>query len=371
MILDQVAISGSALAKERVLLDWLARQRSVLIGYSGGVDSAYLASCALEALGREHVLAVVGRSASLPAEQWRAARETAEVIGVTVEEVDTEEMADPRYAANPSNRCYFCKTELWGRLAPVARARGFAVVVDGTNASDLGGHRPGMAAAREQGVMSPLADAGLTKDEIRTLSRGRGLPTWSQPSAPCLASRIPYGTAVTPERLRAVERSEEALRASGITGDLRVRHHGPLARIEIAAELLDVWLAPEWLRRLASAARAGGFARVAVDLRGFRTGGLLKLERRDAGSSGATAGAPPVYLAVGDREDSSMSPALLLRGELARLGLDCEVRTEGEVVVLTTGAPERLTDPAVRENALAAADALGVRSLALELRDAT
>lgn len=371
MITDQLAIPGSALAKERTLLEWLAGQQSVLIGYSGGVDSAYLASCALEALGSENVLAVIGRSASLPAEQWRAARETAEAIGVPVVEVDTEELADPRYAANPSNRCYFCKTELWGRLAPLAHARGYAVVVDGTNASDLRGHRPGMAAAREQGVVSPLADAGLTKDEIRALSRGRGLPTWSQPSAPCLASRIPYGTAVTPERLSAVERSEAALRASGITGDLRVRHHGALARIEMAADQLDVWLAPDGMRRLTSAARDGGFDRVAVDVRGFRSGGLLKLGRRDAGGGGVPAATHPADTAAGDREDPAQSPFLLLRAELSRLGLDCEIRPEGEVVVLSTAAPERLSDPAVRQAALAVAEALGVRSLAVELRDAT
>ena len=371
MILDQVAVPQAALDKERVLLEWLASQGSALIGYSGGVDSAYLAACALEALGSDRVLAVIGRSDSLPAEQWRAARATAEAIGVPVEEIDTEELADPRYAANPSNRCYFCKTELWGRLAPVARARGFAVVVDGTNASDVGGHRPGMAAAREHGVRSPLADAGLTKDEIRALSRARGLPTWSQPSAPCLASRIPYGTQVTPERLRAVERSEAALRASGITGDLRVRHHGALARIEMDPDQLDAWLTPDQLRRLTSAARAGGFARAALDVRGFRSGGLLKLGKRDGGSGGRLPVAAPADTAVEDHGNPPGSPPLSLRGELERLGIECEVRSEGAVVVLRTGAPERFADPGVRQAALAVAETLGVRSLALELRDAT
>jgi uncharacterized protein len=268
------APSSAALAKERTLLNWLRDRESVLVGYSGGVDSVYLAACAIEALGADRVLAVIGRSASLPAEQWKAARATADAIGVPVEELETDELSDPRYASNPSNRCYFCKTELWSRLTPVARQRGFAVVVDGTNASDLGGHRPGALAAREHEVESPLSIVGLTKDEIRTLSRARGLPTWSQPSAPCLASRIPYGTAVTPERLRAVERAEVAVRALGVGGDLRVRHHGLLARIELAPDDVATWLEPAALAHLTRAVQGAGFARVAVDVRGFRSGAL-------------------------------------------------------------------------------------------------
>jgi uncharacterized protein len=284
-MLDITSASPAALAKESALLDWLAARGSVLVGYSGGVDSAYLAACAVEALGASRVLAVIGRSASLPEAQWTAARQTAERIGVPVEEIDTDELADPRYASNPSNRCYFCKTELWSRLAPVARERGLAVVVDGTNASDLGGHRPGAAAAREHGVASPLAEVGLTKNEIRALSRARGLPTWAQPSAPCLASRIPSGTAVTPQRLRAVEGAEAAIRALGVTGDLRVRHHGPLARIELPPDEVDAWLAPETLGALTRAVRTAGFTRVAVDASGFRSGALNVLAGIRAGGA--------------------------------------------------------------------------------------
>jgi uncharacterized protein len=187
--------------------------------------------------------------------------------------VDTREQDDPRYAANPTDRCYFCKAELWARLVPLARERGMTIV-DGTNADDLADHRPGARAAAEHGVRSPLADAGLTKADIRARSAARGLPTASQPSSPCLASRLPYGTAVTPERLRAVERAEAALRALGVRGDLRVRYHGDLARVELAAAELDAWLAPPRLAGLRAAVRAAGFARVAVDLRGFRSGSL-------------------------------------------------------------------------------------------------
>ena len=268
--------SGIALAleKESRLLAWLAEQPSVLVGFSGGVDSAYLACAALDALGPSRVLAVIGRSASYPMEQWAAARDVAARVGLTVLETDTHEMDDARYAANPSNRCYFCKTELWSVLGRIARERGIATIVDGTNADDLSDWRPGALAAREHAVRSPLADASLTKAEIRVLSERRGLPTWSQPSSPCLSSRLPYGTPVTVERLAQVERAERALRALGITGDLRVRHHEDLARVELSPALLAQWLAPERMRALHDAVRGAGFARVAVSLRGFRSGSL-------------------------------------------------------------------------------------------------
>ena len=260
-------------ARERALGAWLRDAGRVLVGYSGGVDSAYLATVAVRSLGPASVLAVIGRSASYPAEQWRVARAVAEWVGIPVLELDTRELDDPRYVANPSDRCYFCKSELWTRLAPLAEPRGM-VVVDGTNADDVQDWRPGARAAREQGVRSPLAELGFTKAEIRALSARLGLPTWAQPSAPCLASRIPYGTSVTPDRLRRVEAAEAALRALGIAGDLRVRDQGATARVELAPAELDRWLGRDAAARLRTAVAAAGFDRVVLDLRGFRSGSL-------------------------------------------------------------------------------------------------
>lgn len=252
----------------------LSQLGSVLLGYSGGVDSALLAVVARRALGPERFLAVIGRSASYPAAQYATATALARQFDLPLLELDTAELEDPDYRANGTDRCYFCKRELWSKLIPVARERGLAVVVDGTNADDLGGHRPGMLAAAEREVESPLAIVGMTKAEIRERSRARGMPTWSQPSAPCLSSRLPYGTRVTLERLAMVERAEEALRQLGVVGDLRVRHHGELARVELPRESIAEWLASGRLRELTGTVRSAGFARVAVDLAGFRSGSL-------------------------------------------------------------------------------------------------
>jgi uncharacterized protein len=264
----------SVLAKERSLVAWCRAQGSLLLGFSGGVDSAYLACVAKDAVGEGNLLAVIGRSASYPAEQWRRAREVADRFGIPVLEVDTDELNDPRYAENPTNRCYFCKTELWSRLEPIAAERGMAVIVDGTNADDLGDHRPGAKAAQERGVASPLATLGFTKAEIRALSARRGIPTWDQPSSPCLASRLPYGTAVTNERLRRIERAEAALRALGVEGNLRVRDFGALARVEMDRERLAAWSSGVARERLEVAVREAGFDEVEVDPRGFRSGAL-------------------------------------------------------------------------------------------------
>ena len=273
------ALDPAVAEKETRLIAWFRAHGSALIGFSGGVDSAYLACVALEAIGAQRMLAVIGRSASYPQEQWARAREVADRFGIPVFELDTDEMNDPRYAANPINRCYFCKTELWGKLVPVARSRALAVVADGTNVDDLADYRPGAQAARELGVRSPLAELGFTKDDIRALSRVRDIPTWAQPSSPCLSSRLPYGMEVTPLRLRKVEQAERALRELGVTGNLRVRFHDATARLEMDVDQLDHWIAPS--RRLAvrDAVLAAGFARVELDLSGFRSGSLNALVR--------------------------------------------------------------------------------------------
>jgi uncharacterized protein len=258
-------------SKRQRLVHVLRECGSVVVGYSGGVDSVFLARVAVDVLGAENVLAVTGKSDSIAGWMEDTAREVAGRFGIPWLELETHEMEDPRYAANPSNRCYFCKSELWTRLADVARGRGLNTVLDGSNADDVGDHRPGAVAATENAVRSPLLEAGLTKAEIREWSRELGLPTWDQPAAPCLASRIPYGIAVTPERLRQVEQAELGLRALGFR-DFRVRHHDGLARLEVhPAEIARV---AEHRREIERAVRAAGFRRVLIDLQGYRRGSL-------------------------------------------------------------------------------------------------
>lgn len=264
----------SAVAKEQALIRWLTERRRVAIGFSGGVDSAYLAAVALETLGVDHTLALIGRSESLAGSEEDHAVVVARAIGMNALQVDTRELDDPRYAANPSNRCYFCKSVLWHTLLPLARARGYATLVDGTNADDLNDYRPGGRAADEQGVESPLAITGLTKQEIRERTRDRGWPWWDRPASPCLASRLPYGTAVTRERLAQVEAAESALRALGVTGNLRVRHHGEHARVELDRDQIDHWGTGDMLHRLTAAVVAAGYTSAELDPRGFRSGSL-------------------------------------------------------------------------------------------------
>ena len=263
---------GVALEHKLDGLDRILRSYgSVCVGYSGGVDSAFLAKFATDALGADRVLAVTGVSAAIPAEQLEAARLCASQFGIQHLEVPTDELSDPNYTANPSNRCYFCKTELWRVLTQVAAQRDLAVLVDGTNADDIGDHRPGARAGQEWSIRSPLLEAGFTKTDIREASRDLRLPTWDQPAAPCLSSRLPYGLAVTPARLRQVELAEAGLRRLGLR-EFRVRHHGTVARIELgAAELTAVSALGAALARVVAQA---GFERVLLDVDGYRRGAL-------------------------------------------------------------------------------------------------
>src|SRR6266550_3562194 len=246
---------------------------SALLGYSGGVDSAFLAVIMRQELGKDRMLAVIGRSASYPDAQWQVARQVATQFDIPLTEIATHELEDASYLANPSNRCFYCKTELWHRLVPLAAERGLAVVCDGTNADDLHEHRPGKAAGVAAGVRSPLAEAGLTKAQIRARSRELGLPTWDAPAAPCLSSRVQYGLTITPSRLKQVEAGEAYLRELGVVGDLRVRHLGDAARIEVETRWIP-WL-EERRATIASRLVALGFARVEIDPRGYRRGSLL------------------------------------------------------------------------------------------------
>jgi uncharacterized protein len=243
---------------------------SVLVAYSGGVDSALVMAVAHQELG-ERALACIGVSPSYPTREMRAAIELAEQLGVPFRLIDTEEHLDPNYAANLADRCYFCKTELHDQLQALAQAEGWAAVADGANASDLGDYRPGMAAAREHGVRSPLLEAGISKAEVRTLAQALGLPVWDKPAMACLSSRVPHGTPITPELLRQIEGAEDTLVALGFR-QFRVRHHGDVARIELPAENLSSALAQR--EAIVAGVQAAGYRFVALDLAGFRSGSL-------------------------------------------------------------------------------------------------
>ena len=253
--------------------------QSVLVGYSGGVDSTLVAVAARTALGRESVLAVIGRSASYPEDQRAAADTIAARFDLPLVAVDTHELENPAYLANPTNRCFYCKSELWTRLGALALERGLRVVCDGTNADDVHEHRPGYAAGRQAGVRSPLAEAGLTKADVRAAARVLELPNWDAPAAPCLSSRVQYGIAITPRRLQQVEAGEAYLRALGVTGNLRVRHRGTTASVEVDPE----WVGWVEARRdaVTSQLQALGFASVQIDPRGYRRGSLI-LDAQDA-----------------------------------------------------------------------------------------
>lgn len=250
----------------------LAEGGPTLVCYSGGVDSTFLLKVAVDVLG-DGAVALTAVSPSLAAEEREAAARLAREIGARQVEVETREMASAGYVANSPRRCYFCKDALFTEAKRVARELGLSTIVYGVNADDAADFRPGMEAAREHGIGGPLLEAGLGKAEIRELSRRLGLPTADKPAQPCLASRLPYGTEVTIERLRTVERGESALRRLGFRA-LRVRHHGDVARLEIPEADLPRLLDPATRRAVVAALRDAGFRYVAVDLQGLRSGSL-------------------------------------------------------------------------------------------------
>jgi pyridinium-3,5-biscarboxylic acid mononucleotide sulfurtransferase len=246
-----------------------------LVAYSGGVDSTLVAKVAYDVLG-DKVLAVTAISPSLMQEDLDEALDQAQIIGIRHEVVETHELDNPNYASNPANRCYFCKSELHGTLGPLARSLGYDIVVDGVNLDDLGDYRPGLQAGKEKGVLSPLAQCGITKIEVRQLSQLLDLPWWDKPAMPCLASRFPYGEAITQEKLQRVGAAERYVRNLG-QRHFRVRSHGDTARIEISPDRIRAFVLEVDLPKLVTAFQEAGYRYVTLDLEGYQSGKLNRV----------------------------------------------------------------------------------------------
>jgi pyridinium-3,5-biscarboxylic acid mononucleotide sulfurtransferase len=263
--------------KERTLIGALGRMGRVIVAFSGGADSAYLAWAAHRALGSDAV-AITADSPSFPQSHKRDAEAFVKLFGIAHEYVQTNEFDSPAYVANNPDRCFHCKDELFTRLEEVGRERGIEHIVYGVNVDDLSDYRPGQSAAMQHKVAAPLADAGLTKAEIRELSRRAGLPTWDRPASACLSSRIPYGTPVTIRNIKTVETGEEQIKALGFR-QFRVRFHGEMVRLEIAPEEMEKALSLEMARRFTALFKALGFKYVTLDLEGYRQGSLNEVLR--------------------------------------------------------------------------------------------
>jgi uncharacterized protein len=277
-------VSNDLAQKLKQLRNTLRSYGSALVAYSGGVDSTFLLKVATETLGRDKVLGVTARSESLTERAFDLACRIAREQDLPHEIIEYSELEIEGYANNPINRCYFCKSELFHRMRELADRRGLAVVVEGSNADDVGDFRPGMRAAAELGMRSPLRDVGLTKDEIRTLSREMGLPNWDRPSEACLASRFPYGERITHEKLNQVGEAENYIRGLGLR-QVRVRHHGKVARIEVLPDDMARLLEPATRQALLVHFKKLGFHYITLDLQGYRTGSMnepLSAEVRSA-----------------------------------------------------------------------------------------
>ena len=273
------ALTAEIAAKLDTMRAALCAYESVIVAYSGGVDSAVVMAVAYQELGGRSAtakgsrgaLACIGVSPSYPAREMRDAVALADDIGMPYRLVETEEYLDPNYAANPNNRCYFCKSELHNRLHEILQQEDWGIVCDGTNASDVGDDRPGMIAAKEMGVRSPLLEAGITKAEVRDIARHLGLPVWDKPAMACLSSRVPHGTPIDPQLLRQIEAAEDVLVALGLR-QFRVRHHGEIARLELPPDDFPTVLAH--FEEIDAGIKSAGYRYVALDLAGFRSGGL-------------------------------------------------------------------------------------------------
>ncbi len=252
---------------------WLKPRGRLAVAFSGGVDSSLVLAAAMRYLDGDSVLAITGRSETLPATELAAARQLARDLGARHRVIDTRELDDEAFSANPPDRCYYCKREFWSRAASVAAGEGISCLADGTNADDTSGHRPGMRACEEAGVLHPLVEIGVGKQRVRAMARMLGLPNWDKPAQACLSSRLPYGTGITAEALARVEAAEDYLRELGLK-QLRVRDHGGVARIEVPVEELRRLAADDLREAIVYRFRELGYDYVSLDLEGFRSGSM-------------------------------------------------------------------------------------------------